>query len=221
MIQLLLSLTPVPVGLTPERRFAVSTVQTSRIIEPSTANGLLIEFVRKLCLAENDRVTGARPLYRKDWRRIERNVERDITYYIDTPTKRHDRISEVWRGPVQGGSAQIATSKISYKEPGGPDSSSAMVWVTPERLVDIDGVMTEHSLTLTPLGEPIIRPGGIEVRYGDGRVTKTGPWGGRLQHYRMLRGSRDIGINAMRIWGEGYREQVWRLECSSGDSENG
>ena len=179
-----------------------------------TADQLLIEFLREVCLSDVDRVEAVRRIARPGWRTSGPQIERDITWSVDAPTIRHDKIDQIWSIPVQGGNVRIHAWKFDFAPAEQTDPSSAIIWLRPDTLVDTASIATSLGLTLRPNG-PVRRTPNQLTIISSGRVTRTAPPTGWLQHY-FVEGARTtspVEIAAMRQWGEGHPERVWRVTC--------
>lgn len=181
-----------------------------------SADQLLSDFVRTVCLEDVDRVVALRHVARPSWGSSASRIERDITFIVDGPTQRHDSIRHNWSISLQGGHAHISAWKTDYADPAFPDHSSAMIWISPDGLVDPERLLGEFGLALRPNGPVRQVPAQVTIISG-GQVTPSAPPTGWLQHYRVEGPSlpASVEVVAMRKWGEGHREQLWRLGCHS------
>lgn len=182
---------------------------------PPSADELLSNFLRAACLGHVDRVEAIRNIAGPDWRTRGPKIERDITFSVDAPVPRHDMIEQVWEVPLREGRARISVWKYDFADPAAEDRSSAIVWLIPENAVAAADVARSFGLEMQPNGPRHDTPAGIRTYSGGQIVGETRPTG-FLQHYEVSGASVDpaIHIEAMREWGPGHPEQLWRFGCA-------
>jgi hypothetical protein len=191
-------------------------VAAASLAKPVTARELAKRFAREFCVPGVDRLQKIRAWNLPGWQAGPSQERLGVTYNVDAPTPEHDRHDLSYTGPVKGGKARISSITHNYKDAGRVDFSFAALWIEPETLIDQAAIEKALGVRLIPNGKLTEWPGAIRITSpGKEPVMTKGPsrW---AQHYNASSSfGESVSIEGYRAWGEGAKEQVWRLSCSN------